>query len=117
MKQITFTIARPTDQSMQDLRDAVIRFLTRNGMNEGDAPNYVSVGPSAIYISPSCSNYNFTRALALFQLIFSVESAGAYISYRNDETWTMKLSIVGHVGHTIRDVIKHIEAHSEITIQ
>jgi hypothetical protein len=84
-------------------------------MNEGDAPNYVSVGPSAIYISPSCSNYNFTRALALFQLIFSVESAGAYISYRKDETWTMRLSIA--LGHTIRDVIKHIEAHSEITIQ
>jgi hypothetical protein len=114
MKQITFTIARPTDQSIYDLRDAVILFLTRNGMNEGDAPNYVSVGPSAIYISPSCANNDYTRALALFQLIFSVESAGAYISYRNDETWTMRLSIV---GHTIRDVIKHIEAHSEITIQ
>jgi hypothetical protein len=115
MKQITFTIARPTDQSMQDLRDTVIRFLTRNGMIACSAQDFVSVGPSAIYISPSCGNNDYTRALALFQLIFSGESAPAYISYRKYESWMMRLSI--DTGHTIRDVIKHIEAHSEITIQ
>jgi hypothetical protein len=115
MKQITFAPSIQIQaRTIEDLRTTVIDFLTKHGMHRASAETYTSCGRREIYISPSCSNNDFTRALALFQLLFSEDSfkcGEAYLSYRSDESWTMRLTT-----SNIPDTIRHIEAHSEILI-
>ena len=118
MKQITFAPSIQIQaRTIEDLRTTVINFLTKHGMLRASAETFTSCGQREIYISPSttnCSNNDFTRALALFQLLFSEDSSKcgeACLAYRSDESWTMRL-----YTSNIPDTIRHIEAHSEILI-
>jgi hypothetical protein len=118
MKQVTFgKSTRPSkNYTAHDLREEVITFLTEHGMSERHASNITSVKDDTyVYVNPDCANSDFTRALALFQLVFSCDllSAVAYIAYRPKEGG-MRLTVSS--GCTYGDVIDYIKEHMEITI-
>ncbi len=125
MKQITFRAsAQPTYQlTIHDVRDTVIEFLTKNGMLTSSADKAVSISPSGsdISIGISCANGDYTRALALFQLIFAdnpnphVDSAAVpgFIKYSTQDCGFM-LRIKFNFSHA--QVIAYIKAHMEVIV-
>jgi hypothetical protein len=121
MKSVTFSTATKTKKNCTayDLRDQVIAFLTVHGMAEQSAKEITSVILDQTYepvcINPDCANSDFTRALALFQLIFSgdIDIIPAYIAYRPKEGG-MRLTVLR--GYSYGDVIDYIKDHMEITI-
>jgi hypothetical protein len=117
MKSVTFSTSTKTKKNCTayDLRDQVIAFLTVHGMGEQFAKEITSVKDQTyVYINPYCANSDFTRALALFQLIFSGDSdIPAYIAYRPEEGG-MILTVPG--DYSYGDVIDYIKDHMEITI-
>ena len=123
MKSITFGPGPQTkNYNVHDLRDQIVAFLTAHGMNEFHAKEITSVKDQMyVYVNPTCANSDYTRALALFQLILSaphnsysnLSSGPAYIAYRPKEGG-MKLSMSS--GFTYEDVINYIKDHMEITI-
>jgi len=118
MKSVTFGASAKTKEfpTAYDLREQVITFLTAHGMIYASEITSVK-DDTYVYVNPDCANSNFTRALALFQLIFSVSgdslSSVAYIAYRPNEGG-MRLTVSS--GCTYRDVIDYIKEHMEITI-
>jgi len=119
MKSVTFSASTKTKNecTAYDLREQVIAFLTAHGMNQSYASEITDVKDNMyVYINPDCANSDWTRALALLQLIFSGDSssAKAYIAYRPDEGG-MRLTICSG-GSSFGDVINYIKAHMEITI-
>ena len=118
MKSVTFSASAKTKKNYTayDLRKQVIAFLITHGMNEYHAINITSVKDDTyVYVNPDCANSDFTRALALFQLIFSDASLSAvgYIAYRPNEGG-MRLTVSSDC--TYGDVIDYIKEHMEITI-
>jgi hypothetical protein len=125
MKQITFgASAQPTYLlTIHDVRDTVIEFLIKNGMLATSADKAVSISPSGydINIGISCANGDFTRALALFQLIFAdnpnprVDSAAVpgFIRYTTQDCG-FTLRIKSHFSHA--QVIAYIKAHMEVIV-
>jgi hypothetical protein len=122
MKSITFGPRPQTkNYNVHDLEDQIVAFLTAHGMSERYAKEITSVKDQMdyVYVNPDCANSDYTRALALFQLIFSdtPNSSGkekpAYIAYRPKECG-MKLTVSS--GFTYEDVINYIKDHMEITI-
>jgi len=118
MKSVTFTASAKTKKNYTayDLREQVITFLTAHGMGEHHAPEITSVKDNTyVYVNPDCANSYFTRALALFQLIFSGDSLSAvgYIAYRPNGGG-MRLTVSSDC--TYGDVINYIKEHMEITI-
>jgi hypothetical protein len=124
MKQITFgASAQPTYQlTIHDVRDTVIEFLIKNGMLATSADKAVSISPvDDINIGISCANGDFTRALALFQLIFAdnpnphVDSAAVpgFIRYTTQDCG-FTLKIKSHFSHA--QVIAYIKAHMEVIV-
>ena len=118
MKSVTFAASAKTKKNYtaHDLCEQVVTFLTAHGMSEHYASNITSVKDDTyVYVNPDCANSDFTRALALFQLIFSCDSLStvAYIAYRPNEGG-MRLTVSS--GCTYGDVIDYIKEHMEITI-
>ena len=119
MKSVTFGTGtkKKKNYTAYDLYEQVVTFLTAHGMSKSYALEITSVKDetSTIYINPECANSDFTRALALFQLIFSgdILDVPAYIAYRPNEGG-MRLSLSG--GCSYGDVIDYIKDHMEITI-
>jgi hypothetical protein len=117
MKSVTFSTSTKTKKTCTayDLGEQVVTFLTAHGMGEHYAKKITSVKDQKyVYINPDCANSYFTRALALFQLIFSGDSdIPAYITYRSTEGG-MRLTVAS--GYSYGDVIDYIKDHMEITI-
>jgi hypothetical protein len=117
MKSVTFGASAKTKKNytVYDLREEVILFLTANGMNQHYAFQITKVYDNKyIYINPEGSaNNDWTKALALLQLIFSSKSASAYIAYCPNKGG-MRLTL--SYGSDFEDVINYIKAHMEITI-
>jgi hypothetical protein len=118
MKSVTFAASAKTKKNYtaHDLKEEVITFLTAHGMGKHHASGITSVKDDTyVYVNPDCANSDFTRALALFQLIFSGDSLSAvgYIAYRPNEGG-MRLTVSS--GCTYGDVIDYIKEHMEITI-
>lgn len=136
MKKITFTNPAVTKQrSKKEVIDLIVDFLHQNGMNHTIAQEWVGHDNdgSGITIKPKCSNSQFTRALALFQLIFSEPSRedreknkGLHVTRSGDmippgyirydlNGMTLVPSLVGDGIWTM--IYNHISSHMNILIE
>lgn len=116
MKKVCFGPSdrkRPT-KSIEDLRLKVTQFLNANGMPYSTADSFVSVSDNrGIFVTPYCSNSEYTGALALLQLIFSTGEIG-YISYpMNKPGFEIKVM----AGNTVNDAIEWIDEHTNVVVE
>ena len=131
MKQVTFNYQQKPvrEYSIENLRDEVIVFLSRNGMADSSAPNFVKIVDGEIHINGSCANSAFTRALALLQLIFSEpdtdpNEAPGYIVYKSDTPgFFLRLRGYGSwrssstQSYLIELAIDYIKEHTSISVK
>jgi hypothetical protein len=113
MKQVIFNSATTTKKSAHDLKDAIVRFLSANGMLQTSARECVRVNDGEILIRPNCANSDFTRALALLQLLFSGEGKPCFIGYGKDG---MYMSTSNGEAGEISAAIEYIESHINIEV-
>lgn len=82
--------------SINDLTEAIIRFLERNGIYKGSfntgGVTVKAAGNRKVCLRLCCANINYSKSLALLQLVCSIEKSPLYIEYRLDNIYVCMYS-------------------------
>lgn len=112
MKQIIFKNTKTVDNvSIEMFRKLVIEFL-KNYMSEASADKMITIDKNKVKISPNCANSNYTKGLALLQLIFSDNTDDGYIEYRPYN----KGFLINSVNSNWKNLYNHLKQHFNIEI-
>lgn len=116
MKKVCFGPSQTKRRTVtiDDLRFKVIEFLYANGIPESTAKDFVKISVNrGIRVTPFCSNSEYTRALALLQLIFSTGNT-CYISYPQEDCG-FEIRIMAM--YTVSEAIDYINEHMEVSVE
>lgn len=100
---------------LTEVKDAIVKFLVRNGMSKSHAVEKVGMDSDTVYFYFDCANPDYTFAVAAFMMLEKFSGCPFYIEMRF--TSREHCMIVHFKGETNAKIIEFIDKNRTIILE